>query len=44
MQLIIIRLQDTMNPLHSSAKDNATEAVEEMIKSGKNVNNVDRVA
>ena len=32
-----------MNPLHSAAKDNAVEAVEEMIKSGKNVNDVDKV-
>ena len=32
-----------MNPLHSAAMNNAIVAVEEMIKSGKNVNDVDKV-
>ena len=32
-----------MKPLHSAAKDNAVEAVEEMIKSGRNVNDIDKV-
>lgn len=37
-------LQDIkMKPLHSAAKDNAIVAVEEMIKSGENVNDVDKV-
>ena len=32
-----------MKSLHSAAKNNATVAVEEMIKSGENVNDVDKV-
>ena len=32
-----------MKPLHSAAKDNAIVVVEEMIKSGENVNDVDKV-
>ena len=37
-------LQDIkIKPLHSAAKDNAIVAVEEMIKSGENVNDVDKV-
>ena len=39
----LLYLQDKRNPLHSASMDNNVLVVEELIKSGEDVNNVDKV-